>query len=173
MQTTPIRALSATAAAALITLAGAGTAFAEVDDNDGATAYGSPGQLEEHLTDVHGYTDVECVKIVPVNEATYTIDAAEYPNPIALRLQGNQNGKRLVLDPETGKAYPAPAGGDTKINWVIVCTGEGEDEPEEPPVETDGPATAPGPDAGLVLGGSALLAGLAVVAWGRRRIHQG
>lgn len=171
MRTTPFRAVTATASAALIVLAGAGTASAERDDDDGARFFGSEGELEDHLVEVHGYTDVECEKIVPVNESSYTIDPEEFPNPIALRIQGNENGKRLILDPLTGKAYPAP-GEDTKINFVIVCTGSGTDEPGEP-IETDGPATAPGPDGAVLFGGAALLVGMGAVLVGRRRIHQG
>jgi hypothetical protein len=172
MRTTPIRAVTATASAALIVLAGAGTAFAERDDDDGAVFFGSEGLLEDHLEQVHGYTDVACEKIVPVNEPTYTIDPEEFPNPIALRIQGNENGKRLILDPLTDKAYPAP-GEDTKINFVIVCTGTASEEPGEPPIETDGPATAPGPDSAVLFGGATLLVGLGAVLVGRRRIHQG
>jgi hypothetical protein len=174
MTSSKTRSGSAAAVGAIALLvAGAGAAMAEMDDPHDFPANGSPGQLEIHLTEEHGYTDVQCDKEVPVNEPEYTIDAEVYPNPVALRIQGN-GGNRIVLDPLTGTPYGYPEGSNSKINFVIVCTGEGTADPGDPgdpnpPIETDGPAQKPAPNAGLIGGLAALAGGTALLAAGVRR----
>lgn len=173
-------------------------AFAETDDDDDYAAYGSPGQLAIHLEEAHGYTDVTCSKEITVLALDYTIDAQDYPDAIALRLQGTQTGKRLVLDPVLGKAYPSPEGEGTKLNWVIICSGQAPVEPTDPvettdpsdptetdeptateteqptgpPIETDGPAQRPG-NVALWLGAGTILAGAGALFLGRRLNHDG
>lgn len=175
-----MRTTLATSAATALLLSAPLAAFAqERQDDDDYAAYGDPEGLAQHLIEAHDYTDVECVKIQPINEPTYTIDPEEYPDAIALRIQGNKDGKVLWLDPIVGKAYDAPSEReDDKINWVIVCTGAGGDgedpgdpgDPGNPPIETDGPAQRP-MDALLMFGAASLFVGVGAVAVGRRLNH--
>lgn len=139
MRTT--RTILATSAATALLVTAPLAAFADRLDDDDFPAFGSEKQLEEHLEEVHGYTDVVCDKDVPINQPTYTLDE-NATNVIALRIQGNKDGKALWLDPIPGKTYEAPSDReDDKINFILLCTGtapEGED-PEDPGTDPEDP----------------------------------
>ncbi|MGO0578135.1 hypothetical protein [Ornithinimicrobium panacihumi] len=69
------RTILATSTAAALLVAAPLAAFADerLHEDDGYTAFGDPAGLAQHLMDVHDYVDVQCEKIVPVNEETFTI----------------------------------------------------------------------------------------------------
>lgn len=167
---------AAAAGAIALLVTGAGAALADVP-HPGSPEANQPEYWETFLEDA-GYTDVSCEKVEDdYDEASWTADQDWAAVILKAGSDESTDGAAndIFYDVLSGATLVHASGKD--ISHVIACLGTEPEEPGEPgepgepnpPIETDGPAQAPGMGAGLIGGLAALAGGTALLAAGVRR----